>query len=92
MQHLLTYHSANGRLMCHYCGYSVPYSRHCPSCGSDTVTFRGRAPSGPRNSSSSCARPGASGGHGFRGRQYPLGEEAGPVRPGEYDVMWAPKW
>ena len=27
--------------MCHYCGYSVPYSRHCPSCGSDTVTFRG---------------------------------------------------
>lgn len=37
----LTYHSANGRLMCHYCGYSVPYSRHCPSCGSDTVTFRG---------------------------------------------------
>ena len=37
----LTYHSANGRRMCHYCGYSVPYSRHCPSCGSDTVTFRG---------------------------------------------------
>ena len=37
----LTYHSANGRLMCHYCGYSVPYSRYCPSCGSDTVTFRG---------------------------------------------------
>ena len=37
----LTYHSANGRLMCHYCGYSVPYSRHCPSCGSDAVTFRG---------------------------------------------------
>ena len=37
----LTYHSANNRLMCHYCGYSVPYSRHCPSCGSDTVTFRG---------------------------------------------------
>lgn len=37
----LTYHSANGRLMCHYCGYSVPFSRHCPSCGSDTVTFRG---------------------------------------------------
>lgn len=37
----LTYHSANGRLMCHYCGYSVPYSSHCPSCGNDTVTFRG---------------------------------------------------
>lgn len=37
----LTYHSANGRLMCHYCGYSIPFTRHCPSCGSDTVTFRG---------------------------------------------------
>ncbi len=37
----LTYHSANHRLMCHYCGYSVPYSVTCPSCGSDSVTFRG---------------------------------------------------
>ena len=29
----LTYHLANGRLMCHYCGYStvMPYS--CPDCG-----------------------------------------------------------
>lgn len=37
----LTYHSANHRLMCHYCGYSVPYSVKCPSCGSDSVAFRG---------------------------------------------------
>ncbi len=37
----LTYHRANGRLMCHYCGYSVPYSTRCPSCGEDAVTFRG---------------------------------------------------
>ncbi len=37
----LTYHSANHRLMCHYCGYSVPYSTKCPSCGSDSVSFRG---------------------------------------------------
>ncbi len=29
----LTYHSANGRLMCHYCGYSVPMHRKCPACG-----------------------------------------------------------
>ncbi|MDR2665565.1 MAG: primosomal protein N' [Oscillospiraceae bacterium] len=29
----MTYHSANGRLMCHYCGYSVPAPRHCPKCG-----------------------------------------------------------
>ena len=37
----LTYHRANGRLMCHYCGYSVPFSIRCPSCGEDAVTFRG---------------------------------------------------
>ena len=26
----LTYHAANGRLMCHYCGYSVPFKKECP--------------------------------------------------------------
>ena len=29
----LTYHSANERLMCHYCGYSQRVSVCCPSCG-----------------------------------------------------------
>lgn len=29
----LTYHSANGRLMCHHCGYSEPLPTHCPECG-----------------------------------------------------------
>ena len=29
----LTYHSANGRLMCHYCGHSQPQPRRCPECG-----------------------------------------------------------
>ena len=29
----LTYHSANERVMCHYCGYSVPAPDRCPSCG-----------------------------------------------------------
>ena len=29
----LTYHSANGRLMCHYCGYSEPAPERCPECG-----------------------------------------------------------
>ena len=29
----LTYHSANGRLMCHYCGYSRPLPDYCPECG-----------------------------------------------------------
>ncbi len=29
----LTYHSANERLMCHYCGYSQPTPKRCPDCG-----------------------------------------------------------
>lgn len=28
----LTYHSLNGRLMCHYCGYSAPLDEACPDC------------------------------------------------------------
>ena len=35
----LTYHSANGRLMCHYCGHSVPVSNRCPSCGGPMKTI-----------------------------------------------------
>ena len=29
----LTYHSANGRLMCHYCGHSQRTPEACPECG-----------------------------------------------------------
>ena len=29
----LTYHSANSRLMCHYCGHSQPVPDRCPDCG-----------------------------------------------------------
>ena len=29
----LTYHSANNRLMCHYCGYSQSVPKVCPQCG-----------------------------------------------------------
>jgi len=29
----LTYHSANRRLMCHYCGHSRPVSHRCDLCG-----------------------------------------------------------
>ena len=29
----LTYHMANERLMCHYCGYSQPVTDRCPECG-----------------------------------------------------------
>lgn len=29
----LTYHSANHRLLCHYCGYSRRVDENCPECG-----------------------------------------------------------
>lgn len=37
----LTYHSANDRLMCHYCGYSEPIRTTCNECGEDTMRFSG---------------------------------------------------
>ena len=37
----LTYHSANKRLMCHYCGASKEYTEVCPTCGTATVHYRG---------------------------------------------------
>ncbi len=37
----MTYHSANGRLMCHYCGYSTSFTRVCPECGKDDVRYAG---------------------------------------------------
>ena len=35
----LTYHSANHRLMCHYCGHSQPVPQRCPSCGGPLKTI-----------------------------------------------------
>lgn len=37
----MTYHHANGRLMCHYCGFSVPFTDTCPECGSHDVRYSG---------------------------------------------------
>lgn len=37
----LTYHSANKRLMCHYCGYSTPVGDKCPECDSGYLKFMG---------------------------------------------------
>ncbi len=37
----LTYHSANGRLMCHYCGYSEQANKKCPNCPDATLRFMG---------------------------------------------------
>lgn len=35
----LTYHSANHRLMCHYCGYSQTVPDRCPGCGGPLKTI-----------------------------------------------------
>ena len=37
----MTYHHANGRLMCHYCGYSQPFTSECPECGSKDMRYSG---------------------------------------------------
>ena len=37
----MTYHSANKRLMCHYCGYSVPIPAKCPECDDTHLKFSG---------------------------------------------------
>lgn len=37
----LTYHAANQRLMCHYCGYSIPFTKECPVCHEDKVYYSG---------------------------------------------------
>ena len=35
----LTYHSANNRLMCHYCGFSQPVPQRCPRCDGHLKTI-----------------------------------------------------
>lgn len=37
----LTYHTANNRLMCHYCGYSIPFTKVCSECDKPTVRYAG---------------------------------------------------
>ncbi|MCR4925127.1 MAG: primosomal protein N' [Clostridiales bacterium] len=37
----LTYHHANNRLMCHYCGYSEPFSEECKQCGEKNIRYSG---------------------------------------------------
>lgn len=38
----LTYHQANGRLMCHLCGFSMKITDKCPKCGSGDLKYIGR--------------------------------------------------
>ncbi len=37
----MTYHSANNRLMCHYCGKSLPFADKCPVCGNESMKYTG---------------------------------------------------
>ncbi len=37
----LTYHAANERLVCHYCGYSRPRPQTCPECGGGMIRLAG---------------------------------------------------
>lgn len=37
----MTYHSANNRLMCHYCGHSIPADNKCPKCGGQHLKYMG---------------------------------------------------
>ncbi len=37
----LTYHSANNKLMCHYCGFSMNYTGECPTCRNKSLRFGG---------------------------------------------------
>lgn len=37
----MTYHSANNRLMCHYCGFSQSAGKECPECKSGYLKFSG---------------------------------------------------
>lgn len=37
----LTYHSANNRLVCHYCGYTKKLDNVCPECKGDNIRYSG---------------------------------------------------
>ncbi len=37
----LTYHRREHRLVCHYCGYTVPIPDRCPACGSEYLHYVG---------------------------------------------------
>ena len=37
----LTYHKANQRLMCHYCGYNIKRFYQCPECQSEKIKMLG---------------------------------------------------
>tara|TARA_B100000795_G_scaffold82181_1_gene59420 strand:- start:79046 stop:81442 length:2397 start_codon:yes stop_codon:yes gene_type:complete len=38
----LTYHKFRKEMVCHYCGFSVPFPKTCGQCGSPTVNLQGQ--------------------------------------------------
>ncbi len=38
----MTYHHDLGRLVCHYCGLSIPFATECPDCGSKYLRYAGQ--------------------------------------------------
>lgn len=38
----LTYHKFRKELVCHYCGYHIPFPKECGQCGSTTVYLQGQ--------------------------------------------------
>lgn len=37
----LTYHKKSDKLVCHYCGYSMPVPKKCPTCGAEGLKDHG---------------------------------------------------
>ncbi len=37
----MTYHRANDKLVCHYCGHMQPMAVRCPACGSEHIRYSG---------------------------------------------------
>lgn len=38
----MTYHHDSGRLVCHYCGMTMPFATECPDCGSKLLRYAGQ--------------------------------------------------
>lgn len=84
----LTYHAANNRLMCHYCGHSEPAYARCRSCGGE-LTFSG----GGTQKAEDQLREAFPEAHILRidtdttANKYALEKKLAAFSAGEYDIM-----
>ena len=90
----LTYHAANRRLMCHYCGYSIPFPQKAPTPPAPGALCRGGNPEsggGRRGAVPGGENPADGRGHHY-GEIFPR-EEAETIRGwGNMISWWEPKW